>query len=214
MYYFQYTPLLNPNSDIRLLTIGPGDPDSPLYLTLQKYNTSDPTLEYRALSYTWGSPDQAKVPIVINDRILEVMPNLETALRRIRSARLYRPELEAEEEVRIGNEPIWIDAICINQSDPDERSRQVRRMQEDYRGALKVVVWLGDFEEYSDSDLSRPASFPDLPQTTHQTVREVFALCRILAIPFSEGFRAEKERSDEATFLAVFFAPKVTGSQI
>ena len=38
----------------------------------------------------------------------------------------------------------WIDAICINQNDRDEKSREVGRMGEIYSRARRVVVWLGE----------------------------------------------------------------------
>lgn len=38
---------------------------------------------------------------------------------------------------------IWVDAICINQSDVKERNHQVHIMQRIYTNAASVVVWLG-----------------------------------------------------------------------
>ena len=40
--------------------------------------------------------------------------------------------------------PIWIDAICINQSNNEEKSQQVAMMGEIYSGAAEVLVWLGE----------------------------------------------------------------------
>ena len=40
---------------------------------------------------------------------------------------------------------IWIDAICINQQDEDERSWQVQQMSD----AHQVVIWLGLGDEES-----------------------------------------------------------------
>lgn len=39
---------------------------------------------------------------------------------------------------------IWIDAICINQSDDAEKSVQVAMMADIYAGAKNVIVWLGE----------------------------------------------------------------------
>jgi len=39
--------------------------------------------------------------------------------------------------------PLWIDAVCINQDDLDEKTAQVRMMKEIYSGAVEVVAWLG-----------------------------------------------------------------------
>ena len=46
----------------------------------------------------------------------------------------------------------WADAICINQSDLDERAKQVRRMREIYGNARAVIAWMG--EEGHKSDLA------------------------------------------------------------
>ena len=72
------------------------------------------------------------------DRILKVHANLACALRHLRYERLPRV--------------MWIDAICINQDDVDERGQQVQRMADIYRQASRVVVWLGP--EGSNSDLA------------------------------------------------------------
>ena len=43
---------------------------------------------------------------------------------------------------------IWIDAICIDQTNQRERNLQVNLMGEIYHRARAVVVWLGDAEEH------------------------------------------------------------------
>lgn len=45
---------------------------------------------------------------------------------------------------------LWIDTLSINQKDNEEKSRQLLRMPEIYRTALKVVIWLGDGTGSSD----------------------------------------------------------------
>jgi hypothetical protein len=42
---------------------------------------------------------------------------------------------------------LWIDMICINQLDDDEKNIQVVRMRETYKDACKVIVWLDDYPE-------------------------------------------------------------------
>ena len=39
---------------------------------------------------------------------------------------------------------LWIDAICINQEDDDEKSSQVSMIFEIYSVAQSVVVWLDE----------------------------------------------------------------------
>jgi hypothetical protein len=38
---------------------------------------------------------------------------------------------------------LWVDAICINQSDVEEKSRQIPLMKHIYELATQVVIWLG-----------------------------------------------------------------------
>lgn len=57
---------------------------------------------------------------------------------------------------------LWIDALCINQSDTSERNEQVFRMGEIFRNAALVVAWIEPC--YSQSDLameliSKPMSY-------------------------------------------------------
>ncbi|ROW04628.1 hypothetical protein VPNG_07397 [Cytospora leucostoma] len=44
----------------------------------------------------------------------------------------------------------WIDSICINQNDIDERESQVKLMGQIYRQAAKTVVWLAEATEDTD----------------------------------------------------------------
>jgi hypothetical protein len=46
-------------------------------------------------------------------------------------------------QATIGKRIVWIDAICINQKDLDERSQQVSLMRKIFSHASNVVIWLG-----------------------------------------------------------------------
>jgi hypothetical protein len=83
---------------------------------------------YEALSYTWGKPDVVKA-IELNGARVNIRENLWSALVNLRDAR--------EERV------LWIDAICINQADVEERNRQVQLMAYIFSRAKEVIVWLG-----------------------------------------------------------------------
>jgi hypothetical protein len=41
------------------------------------------------------------------------------------------------------NRRLWIDALCINQHDIEERNAQVKNMSDIYEQASQVLVWLG-----------------------------------------------------------------------
>jgi hypothetical protein len=42
-----------------------------------------------------------------------------------------------------GNRRLWVDSICINQEDNDEKNVQVNMMQEIYQHSSQVLIWLG-----------------------------------------------------------------------
>ncbi|KAF2191187.1 HET-domain-containing protein [Zopfia rhizophila CBS 207.26] len=89
--------------------------------------------DYCALSYVWGSsaPKDLRT-IFVNGEPTEVTANLEAALRHLRDS------LEAASGLMF-----WIDALCINQSSLEERSREVKRMKRIYETAKSIVVYLG-----------------------------------------------------------------------
>ncbi|GKU06031.1 heterokaryon incompatibility protein or allele [Fusarium langsethiae] len=134
-----YSDLLDTES-FRLATISldidPHTEAQVLSVTLTTYGLSEGTeITYNALSYTWGSPrpsdaeaDSGTV-ILLNGQAFEVQPNLYDALVELQAS---CPET-----------PIWVDALCINQSDPIERCSQVSVMNQIYGKANRVVVWLG-----------------------------------------------------------------------
>ena len=95
---------------------------------------------YIALSYVWGDANDTK-EIYLNSQALQVTRNLYHALRQIADWGFgYQDQ-----------EPLfWIDAICINQADNDEKSKQVARMGEIYSNATSVVCWLGKNSDLDD----------------------------------------------------------------
>lgn len=133
-----YTPLSSSRREIRLVTIRPSsDSSSPIECSTSIVSLDeDPVPKYFALSYTWGAPGITKT-IVLNQAEVQVTENLRIALCYLRTA---------QSEVQNGNQQfcLWIDAICINQADLDERSQQVQLMRDIYSLAARVIVWLGE----------------------------------------------------------------------
>jgi hypothetical protein len=72
--------------------------------------------DYAALSYVWGDEDRTGT-IVVNGRETRVTRNLERALRALRG----RPNFDDRYK-------LWVDALCINQEDYEERDHQVGKM--------------------------------------------------------------------------------------
>ncbi|KAH9204715.1 heterokaryon incompatibility, partial [Leptodontidium sp. 2 PMI_412] len=42
---------------------------------------------------------------------------------------------------------IWIDQICINQKDDEDKSRNVRQMPRIFNGARAVIIWTGQCDD-------------------------------------------------------------------
>ncbi|RWA07059.1 hypothetical protein EKO27_g8045 [Xylaria grammica] len=117
--------------------------------------------DYDAFSYTWGNPlgvhsaSHDHVPqsewytpnfeIECNGRLISISANLFAALISIRWMLSVKdqPMFKNRMEDMIPSQHLWIDAVCINQADVDERSQQVAFMNRIYRQAATVYVWLG-----------------------------------------------------------------------
>jgi hypothetical protein len=92
---------------------------------------------YEALSYAWGDATKPKI-IMVNGARKEVRESLWQFLHSMRSTRAIRGRY------------IWIDALCIDQDNIDERNEQVTMMKQIYQQATNVLVWLGPEGEGSD----------------------------------------------------------------
>ncbi|KAL7957221.1 heterokaryon incompatibility domain-containing protein [Trichoderma compactum] len=122
---------LDKNS-LRLVEIQPAAHESdPVVCTLTEV-TFGSRPKFDALSYTWGT-EKADDAITLNGRPFEVGENLLDALLFLRGSAMSKKTCQL----------FWIDAICINQNDVEERNRQVRIMDQIYFRAGTVVVWLG-----------------------------------------------------------------------
>lgn len=96
--------------------------------------------DYVALSYCWGSALMVR-KIRVNGRNVDVGANLEAALRQLQSSHCVKRGFK-----------VWVDAICIDQSNVEERGQQIRRMRDIYAAAWHVVIWLGTHD--NDSELA------------------------------------------------------------
>lgn len=139
-----------------MIELEPGSPGDELDISLEVCELDHATF-FEALSYVWGSSDGSRVVRCDQTGPLTVTDNLYAALCNLRH----------ETKVR----RLWVDAICINQSDTWERSSQVTLMQDIYSRASQVLVWL-------PYDLGRE----DYSMTSEESrTKDVFALMREVA---------------------------------
>jgi Heterokaryon incompatibility protein (HET) len=138
-----YSPLQTSQWETRLVTLQPGLTHELTRCTLSTVSLSAVHDEYEALSYVWGYP-LIRENIELDAVEFQVTTNLHAALRHLRW--VTRPR------------SLWIDAVCINQTNPAERSKQVSLMTEIYKHAKQVIVWLGE----SSHDSLRAMYFLDI----------------------------------------------------
>lgn len=126
-FTFEYSALPNVKAT-RLVTLLPGASVDGIKCDLTVHDL-EKNPSYEALSYTWGDPEKVHA-ISMNGESFGITENVYTFLKR------YRHETEPR--------TVWIDSICINQSDDDEKTAQVKMMGDIYSRSTRVVVWLGE----------------------------------------------------------------------
>lgn len=191
--HFRHEPLRNPRNHIRLLHVMIDNSqaidgievrchlvtryfnprkESPLFF---KTGSKELRPLYHAISYAWGSPDDT-VFILVNGRRMRVRRNCEYALKQ---SAWYG-------DARY----IWCDAICIDQTNDDEKGHQVYMMGDIYRNAQGVLACVGPHADGS----------PDLLQALRKHAN---AMDRIAA-------SATDDRCEYSQSLLSKFAPRPT----
>jgi hypothetical protein len=128
----------------------------------------DAHADYHAVSYLWGDPtapftDSCDLRVVTtgtsdaehNYASLPIRASCSTVLRHLRWVKKTRA--------------LWIDSVCIDQSNSAEKSQQVRVMQYIYRDASKVAMWL------------------DLSHVSARHCKRVFKWAKILSCAYRLG---------------------------
>ena len=126
---YLYQSLSSPSS-IRLVWLEPDVDYASLAVRIEHFSLEEHP-GYFALSYCWGAAADTR-PISCDDGRIEVTTNLQSALYSLRDRREGRW--------------LWIDAICICQSDPEERAAQVQIMRLIYEHAQQTLAWLGEID--------------------------------------------------------------------
>ncbi|OTA86304.1 hypothetical protein M434DRAFT_82193, partial [Hypoxylon sp. CO27-5] len=137
---YKYRPLRNPREYIRLLYLFPQSCSArlqersvlPCMILTCRISKAPP---YTGLSYTWGDTTLCR-QINVGGRLLHITENLAVAL-----------EYLQEENMTL---VLWVDAVCINQTDELEKGAQVQMMGKIFMHASAVIAWLGPPKDGSD----------------------------------------------------------------
>ncbi|QIW95251.1 hypothetical protein AMS68_000769 [Peltaster fructicola] len=150
---YEYRDLGSPD-ELRILVLIPSDSlDAPLTCEIELRQNGAPnqssatsqaqSYNYDALSWCWPLEEEKTTKwIKITEHSSPVTSNMEIPLE----LHLALVNLRYKDKKRY----LWIDYICINQKNTDERSTQVPRMSTIYGDAENVCVWLGDNKDNSD----------------------------------------------------------------
>lgn len=128
-----YRPLSRERREIRLLIVEQGLFDDPIYCQLRHGELDLEVLpDYETISYCWGD-SRLRGWLSVNDTIISVPFSSEQTIRRMRLPDRSRT--------------LWIDSVCINQSDLREKSSQITLMSEIYRFGATNLIYLGEDED-------------------------------------------------------------------
>jgi hypothetical protein len=160
MPQYRYSPLSSGHGCIRLLRLMPHEDEAAdIQCELFEYsleNSCKGVHLYEALSYVWGDPEN-KRPLLMHNHSFDVTINLHAALSHLRNHSIERI--------------LWIDALCIDQANQEEKEHQIQSMARIYGQAQRVIVWLGEVAD--DSDLALEAiRIAGNKNFTHSSVSE------------------------------------------
>ena len=126
---FSYQPFAS-SHEIRIIDLHAGQFSDPIHCTISHVSL-DALPHFEALSYTWGDiHSKTTMTCSPGHAPLSTTRSLDITLRYLRWPDSPRK--------------LWVDAICINQEDTQERSQQVQLMGEIYTRAQQVVAWVGE----------------------------------------------------------------------
>jgi hypothetical protein len=132
-------------TSIRLLRLSRSE-DGVYTGKLQKYLLANAPHYYTA-SYVWGERKHTCTAVNLKTGSLPVLDSLAPFLHMITQHSDFQP-----------TDWWWIDSLCINLQDGQEREKQVRIMADIYKRARRAIVWLGE-EKEDDSDCTGAVEF-------------------------------------------------------
>ena len=175
---YTYAPLSNTGKSFRLLKVEPGTDSEPVRCSLHLSDLSIVLIPaYETISYCWGDATLRET-LELDGQMVSVPASSVAAIRRVRLTKRYRV--------------LWIDALCIDQGNIQERNQQVAMMTDVYTQSQGNLIYLGE-SDGTEVGSSRPnvpslcSVSPSLSllwrQTRRRSHRDTFALIRDTCLP-------------------------------
>ncbi|KAH8900664.1 hypothetical protein GQ53DRAFT_863218 [Thozetella sp. PMI_491] len=131
--------VIHENNSIRLLRLEPSPTEGAMLACWFMDSRLSRSLPYEVLTGFWGdSTERRTETILINGGAAALTRPLADALRRVTPC-IHSPRL------------LWVQAVCINHGDIQERNAQVRMLRTILQSSQRLLVWLG--RPAIDSDL-------------------------------------------------------------
>ena len=116
------------DGEFRLLRLESTDENRAIRISVIKRWIDESGRKFSTLSYCWGPPDQAQKIIIVNGTPTVVHETLHSILSQCDG---------------LSSGYHWIDALCINQNDPEDKNMQIPQTDRIYSQARWVNIWLG-----------------------------------------------------------------------
>lgn len=199
---FSYSGSILPSfsSHIRFFTLSPSTSTTSALKCRLTPVAVDTLPAFKALSYTWGPPEKEhnlfiEAPHIESEsmksvqsfRSFQITASLDCALRHLRH--------DQEDLV------LWIDQICIDQTNNEEKDEQVLLMSTIYARADEVLIWLGPAGDDSDKIMDAWQAVGEAARSwgleTYLTRERLPILWSMMTLPdeADKGELAEKARA-------------------
>ncbi|KAK2752653.1 HET domain-containing protein [Colletotrichum kahawae] len=154
-YYYES---LGTEDALRLISLDPAvDEGDPLSCTILQCRRSAQREEYSAISYAWGEQNPSRtLEVRCDDDIsyVRITSNVDALLRRFRARNKPRH--------------LWIDAVCLDQTNGKEKAQQIPLMGRIYGEAKDVCIWLGEEDRMTAKVFTLLRTLSQLPEIQPQ----------------------------------------------
>ena len=145
---------------LRVIKLLPYITDGPIRCEVSVVNPeAHPRVQYTCLSYVWGAPEPETEmkTIVLDDQVFKVRRNLWDFVSLAVSTQSFinmglggnKCSIRQAFGYDLVGRWLWIDALCIDQNNNDEKSAQVQKMASIFAGASDTLTWLGMDDEHN-----------------------------------------------------------------